>query len=225
MNPEAATLRLALFPRSSFLTDVLLVLAGTGFVALAAQVKISLSFTPVPITGQTFAVVLVGASLGALLGLASLGLYLFVGALGAPIYAEGQGGWDVLTGPTGGYIVGFCCAAALVGWMAQQRWDRRFNSAVAAMLTGNVVIYLFGLPWLGPRGDAGSGSLSVRRRRSSQALPRGRAPSQRLEARPAAARLAGVSRPLRRVPGTLVRQREEGAKWPASRNRSTSRCP
>ena len=148
MNPEAATLRLAVFPRSGLLTDVLLVLAGTGFVALAAQVKISLSFTPVPITGQTFAVVLVGASFGALLGLASLGLYLFVGALGAPIYAEGQGGWEVLTGPTGGYIVGFCCAAALVGWMAQQRWDRRFSSAVAAMLTGNVVIYLFGLPWL-----------------------------------------------------------------------------
>ena len=148
MNPHAATLRLAVFPRSSLLTDILLVLAGTGFVALAAQVKISLSFTPVPITGQTFAVLLVGASLGALLGLASLGLYLFVGALGAPIYAEGQGGWDVLTGPTGGYIVGFCCAAALVGWMAQRRWDRRFSSAVAAMLTGNVVIYLFGLPWL-----------------------------------------------------------------------------
>ena len=148
MNPHAATLRLAVFPRSSMLTDVLLVLAGTGFVALAAQVKISLSFTPVPITGQTFAVLLVGASLGALLGIASLGLYLFVGALGAPIYAEGQGGWDILTGPTGGYIVGFCCAAALVGWMAQRRWDRRFSSAVAAMLTGNVVIYAFGLPWL-----------------------------------------------------------------------------
>ena len=148
MNQHAATLRLAVFPKSSLITNVLLVLAGTGFVALAAQVKISLSFTPVPITGQTFAVVLVGASLGALLGLASLGLYLFVGALGAPIYSEGQGGWDVLTGPTGGYIVGFCCAAALVGWMAQQRWDRRFSSAVAAMLTGNVVIYLFGLPWL-----------------------------------------------------------------------------
>lgn len=148
MNPHAATLRLAVFPRSGLVTDVLLVLAGTGFVALAAQVKISLGFTPVPITGQTFAVLLVGASLGALLGLASLGLYLFVGALGAPIYAEGQGGWDVLTGPTGGYIVGFCCAAALVGWMAQRRWDRRFSSAVAAMLTGNVVIYLFGLPWL-----------------------------------------------------------------------------
>jgi biotin transport system substrate-specific component len=148
MNPHAATLRLALFPRSGLLTDVLLVLAGTGFVALAAQVSFELPFTPVPITGQTFAVVLVGASLGALLGLASLGLYLFVGALGAPVYAEGEGGWAVLTGPTGGYIVGFCCAAALVGWMAQRRWDRRFNSSVAAMLTGNVVIYLFGLPWL-----------------------------------------------------------------------------
>ncbi|HWM13022.1 MAG TPA: hypothetical protein VNO56_00920, partial [Gaiellaceae bacterium] len=68
MNPHAATLRLALFPRSSLLTDVLLVLAGTGFVALAAQVTIELPFTPVPISGQTFAVVLVGASLGALLG-------------------------------------------------------------------------------------------------------------------------------------------------------------
>jgi biotin transport system substrate-specific component len=148
MNPHAATLRLAVFPRSTLVTDVLLVLAGTGFVALAAQVSFELPFTPVPISGQTFAVVLVGASLGALLGLASLGLYLFVGALGAPVYAEGEGGWAILTGPTGGYIVGFCCAAALVGWMAQRRWDRRFNSSVTAMLSGNVVIYLFGLPWL-----------------------------------------------------------------------------
>ena len=155
MRPEAATLRLAFFPQSSLLTDVLLVLAGTGFVALAAQVKIDLSFTPVPITGQTFAVVLVGASLGALLGLASLGLYLFVGALGAPIYADGQHGWDVLTGPTGGYIVGFVFAACLTGYLAQQRWDRRFSSAVAAMLTGNVVIYLVGLPWLAAKLDTG----------------------------------------------------------------------
>jgi biotin transport system substrate-specific component len=155
MRPEAATLRLAFFQRSSLLTDVLLVLAGTGFVALAAQVKINLSFTPVPITGQTFAVVLVGASLGALLGLASLGLYLFVGALGAPVYADGQHGWDVLTGPTGGYIVGFVFAACLTGFLAQKRWDRRFSSAVAAMLTGNVVIYLFGLPWLAAKIDTG----------------------------------------------------------------------
>jgi biotin transport system substrate-specific component len=155
MRPDAATLRLAFFPRSGLVTDALLVLGGAGFVALAAQVKIDLRFTPVPITGQTFAVVLVGASLGALLGLASLGLYLFVGALGAPVYADGQHGWDVLTGPTGGYIIGFVFAAFLTGWLAQRRWDRRFNTAVAAMLTGNVVIYLFGLPWLAEKIDAG----------------------------------------------------------------------
>src|SRR4029078_5997739 len=103
MRPEAATLRLAVFPRSSLLTNVLLVLGGAGFVALAAQVSISLPFTPVPITGQTFAVGLVGASLGALLAVASLGVYIFVGALGAPVYADQAHGWDVLTGPTGGH--------------------------------------------------------------------------------------------------------------------------
>ena len=155
MRPDAATLRLAVFPRPGVLTDVLLVVGGAAFVALAAQVSFDLPFTPVPITGQTFAVVLVGASLGALLALASLGLYLFVGALGAPIYADGNGGWDVLTGPTGGYIVGFVLAALLIGLLAQRRWDRRFSSAVAAMLTGNVVIYLVGLPWLAEKIDAG----------------------------------------------------------------------
>jgi biotin transport system substrate-specific component len=155
MRPDAATLRLAVFPRPRALTDALLVLGGAGFVALAAQVSIDLPFTPVPITAQTFAVLLVGASLGALLGLASLGLYIFVGALGAPIYADGRHGWDVLTGPTGGYIIGFALAAFLVGALAQRRWDRRFSSAVAAMLTGNVVIYLVGLPWLAEKIDAG----------------------------------------------------------------------
>jgi biotin transport system substrate-specific component len=155
MTPEAATLPLAFVPRSGLLTDVLLVLGGAGFVALAAQVSVKLPFTPVPITGQTFAVVLVGASLGALLGLASLGVYLFVGALGAPVYADGNHGWSILTGPTGGYIVGFVLAAAVTGFLAQQRWDRRFSSAVAAMLTGNVLIYLVGLPWLSAKLDTG----------------------------------------------------------------------
>src|ERR671923_2148727 len=141
MRPEAATLRLAFFPRSTLLTDVLLVLAGAAFVALAAQVSFDIPGTPVPITGQTFAVLLVGATLGAVLALASIGLYVFVGALGAPIYADGHHGWDVLTGPTGGYIVGFVLAVALTGWLPPRRWDRRFGSAVAAMLTGNVVIF------------------------------------------------------------------------------------
>ncbi|HSK16575.1 MAG TPA: biotin transporter BioY [Gaiellaceae bacterium] len=148
MNPQAATLRLAVFPRSGVLTDVLLVAAGAGLVAAAAQFEIMLGFTPVPISGQTFAVLLVGASLGPVLGASSLLLYLFVGLAGAPVYSGGDGGWEIVKGATGGYLVGFVVAAALVGWLSQRRWDRRFNSSVAAMLCSSVVIYLFGLPWL-----------------------------------------------------------------------------
>ncbi len=148
MNPQAATLRLAVFPRSGLLVDVLLVVAGAGLVALAAQIEIPLGFTPVPISGQTFAVLLVGASLGPLLGASSLLLYYCVGLVGAPVYSGGDSGWEIVKGATGGYLVGFIVAAALTGWLAQRRWDRRFNSAVAAMLSGSVVIYLFGLPWL-----------------------------------------------------------------------------
>ena len=148
MRPEAATLRLAVFPRSGLLTDVVLVVAGAALVALAAQWQIKLWFTPVPITGQTFAVLLVGASLGWLRGGASLLLYFLVGLAGAPIYAGGEGGWEWVEGATGGYLVGFIFAAALTGWLAQRRWDRHFSSAVAAMLTASVVIYACGLPWL-----------------------------------------------------------------------------
>ncbi len=148
MNAQAATLRQAVVPRSDLLTDTLLVLAGTGLVAGAAQISIKLPFTPVPITGQTFAVVLVGASLGAIRGTASLMLYLWLGVAGAPIYAHHAHGWSVITGATGGYIVGFVLASAVTGYLAERRWDRQISSAIAAMLTGNVIIYLVGLPWL-----------------------------------------------------------------------------
>jgi len=148
VNAQAATLRQAVVPRSDLLTDTLLVLAGTGLVAGAAQISIKLPFTPVPITGQTFAVVLVGASLGAIRGTASLMLYLWLGVAGAPIYAHHAHGWSVITGATGGYIVGFVLASAVTGYLAERRWDRQISSAIAAMLTGNVIIYLVGLPWL-----------------------------------------------------------------------------
>ena len=148
MNAQAATLRQAVVPRTDLLTDVVLVLAGTGLVAAAAQVSIKLPFTPVPITGQTFAVVFVGASLGAVRGTASLMLYLWLGVLGAPIYAHHDHGWSVITGASGGYIVGFVLAAAVTGWLAEQNWDKTLPSAIAAMPTGNVIIYLVGLPWL-----------------------------------------------------------------------------
>ena len=148
MRPDAATLRLAVFPHSRLLTNVLLVLGGAGFVALCAQIEIHLGFTPVPITLQTFAVLLVGAGLGALMGTASLALYLLVGMMGAPVYAGGEGGWEWVKGATGGYLVGFVVAAGVVGLLAEKRLDRRVSTAVTALLTGNVIVYLFGLAWL-----------------------------------------------------------------------------
>jgi len=148
VRADAATLRVAVFPRPSLLADAVLVVAGAGLVALAAQISVKLPFTPVPITGQTFAVCLVGASLGSIRGVASLTLYFLVGILGAPVYAHHDHGWDVITSASGGYIVGFVVAAGITGALAERRWDRRFSSAVGAMLTGNVVIYLVGLPWL-----------------------------------------------------------------------------
>jgi biotin transport system substrate-specific component len=155
VRADAATLRLALFPRTGLLAEGFLVVAGAALVALAAQIELHLPFTPVPVTGQTFAVLLVGASLGAVRALATLSLYLAAGIAGVPVYAGGQGGWEWLQGATGGYLVGFVLAAALTGWLAERRWDRRFPSAVAALLTGNVVIYLFGLPWLALALDTG----------------------------------------------------------------------
>ena len=148
MRPDAATLRLAVLPRSGLFADAALVTAGAAFVALAAQLEIHLGFTPVPITGQTFAVLLVGASLGSLRGTTSLGLYFLAGLVGAPVYSGGEEGWEIVSGVTGGYLVGFIVAAAVTGWLAEARWDRRFSSSLGAMLIGSVIIYGFGLPWL-----------------------------------------------------------------------------
>lgn len=148
MRPDALTLRLAVLPRAGLAADAALVVAGATLVALAAQLVVPLPFTPVPITGQTFAVLLVGASLGSVRGSSSLLLYLLAGIAGAPAYHNQGSGFEHLAGPTGGYLVGFVVAAWLTGFLAERHWDRRFASAVAAMLSGNVVIYLIGLPWL-----------------------------------------------------------------------------
>ena len=147
VNTQAPTLRLAVLPRGGLLTDALLVCAGAGLIAASAQISINLPFTPVPITGQTFSVLLVGASLGLARGGASALLYVLLGLV-FPVYAGHGEGWDVITSASGGYLVSYPFVAALTGFLAEKRWDRKFSSSVGAMLTGNVVIYLFGLPWL-----------------------------------------------------------------------------
>jgi biotin transport system substrate-specific component len=148
MRSHAATLRLAALPEAGLLTDLVLIVAGAGLLAGSAQVAIRLPFTPIPITGQTFAVLLLGASLGTFRGGASASLYVLLGIAGAPVYAHSAHGWATITGASGGYLISYPFASALTGWLAERRWDRRFSSAIGAMLTGNVLIYLFGLPWL-----------------------------------------------------------------------------
>ena len=109
--------------------DLLLVTAVTLFVAALSQVRIPLPFTPVPLTGQTFAVLLVGAALGAKRGLGALSLYLVLGAFGLPFFAGGASGLAYMTGPTLGYLVGFAAAAALTGFLAERGLDRRIPTA------------------------------------------------------------------------------------------------
>jgi biotin transport system substrate-specific component len=116
--------------------------------ALMAQIRIPLGFTPVPITGQTFAVLLSGAALGSTLGPMSQALYWGMGAIGWPFYAGAQGGWEVATGATAGYLVGFVLAAWVVGRLAERQQDRDLWTAIPAFLLGSVVIHLFGVPWL-----------------------------------------------------------------------------
>ena len=134
-------------PRSTAWT-LTLVVGFALLTAAAAQLRIHLPFTPVPITGQTFAVLLAGASLGGVAGGASQLLYVALGAIGLPFYADGASGWDVVTGATGGYLVGFIVAAYVIGLLAERRQDRSISSAVPAFVTGSVIIYLFGVPWL-----------------------------------------------------------------------------
>ncbi len=127
-------------------SDIVLVLGGTALVAALAQVAIPL--WPVPVTGQTLAVLIVGASLGAARGAASLGLYALLGGLGLPIFSDTESGWSVIAGPTGGYIIGFILAAAIVGWAAEQQWDRGWLKAAITFVGGSLVVFAVGLPWL-----------------------------------------------------------------------------
>lgn len=140
LRPSAK--RLALF------YDFALVLGGSLFIALSAQIAIPLPFSPVPITGQTLAVLLSGALLGSRRGGLCLLAYLAEGLTGLPVFAGGTAGLSHLLGPTGGYLVGFVVAAYITGLLAERGWDRRIITTFLAMLLGNIVIYAFGLPWL-----------------------------------------------------------------------------
>ena len=136
--------------QSALLTDLALIALGSAVMSGLAQLSFTLPFTPVPITGQTLGVLLVGASLGAWRGGAAMLLYLGEGAAGLPVFAGGAAGvhWLTPAAPTGGYLWGFVVAAVVIGFLAQLGWDRRLGSAIGAMLVGEVIIFSFGVPWL-----------------------------------------------------------------------------
>lgn len=142
------TLSDATLPRSIAGRELLLIAGASLLTAAAAQVAIPLPWTPVPITGQTFAVLLTGAVLGGRRAFLAQLLYLLEGACGLPVFAGGAAGAHVFVAPTAGYLVSFPFAAALVGLLAERRWDRSFLGMFSAMLLGSAVIFAFGLAWL-----------------------------------------------------------------------------
>jgi biotin transport system substrate-specific component len=146
MNALAPTLSTRHLPTvKPIVRDVLLVVFGSLFVAVLAQITIPLPFTPVLITGQTFAVLLLGAALGSKRGAASLGLYTLEGALGLPFFAAGKSG---IGGATTGYLIGFIIAAYVIGLLAERGMDRKFRTSLIPFLIGTVIIYLVGATWL-----------------------------------------------------------------------------
>lgn len=143
---QVLTERLLPRSRSSWLAETTLILLSALFIAALAQVRIPLQ--PVPVTGQTFAVLLVGMALGSRRGALAVLAYLGMGAAGLPFFTGAQSGLAYMAGPTGGYLVGFVAAAWLVGWLAERGWDRTLLKTLAAMTLGNIVIYVFGVAWL-----------------------------------------------------------------------------
>ncbi|MDQ2691974.1 MAG: biotin transporter BioY, partial [Chloroflexota bacterium] len=130
MTTLAPTIYTRTFPRTAdWLRDLILISFGAIFMAVLAQLKIALPFTPVPLTGQTFAVLLVGATLGAKRGTASILLYIALGALGLPVFAGGASGLAYLSGATLGYLVGFVIAAYVIGRLAERGLDRDLRTS------------------------------------------------------------------------------------------------
>jgi biotin transport system substrate-specific component len=137
-----------LAPVTPGIRDLALVVGGAALTALAAQIAFTVPWTPVPYTLQTGSVLLVGTALGSARGTLSMLLYVLVGAAGLPVFAQASGGANHLIGPTGGYLVGFIVAAAVVGRLAEKGWDRRFGTAAGLMTIGTLVVYAIGVPVL-----------------------------------------------------------------------------
>ncbi len=159
--------------------DGLLIVIGSVMMALLAQISIQLPFTPVPITGQTLGVYLIGALYGPRLGALTMLAYLGQGLLGMPVFAMGRSAWSpssipglpVIIGPTAGYLFAFPLAAFVVGLLANRGWDRRVRTAIPAMLVGELIILALGFTWLAAATTLLSGSVNLAVLFSAAVLP------------------------------------------------------
>jgi biotin transport system substrate-specific component len=143
--PSAVSGRLV---RGRVAYDALFVLAGSALIAIAAQIAITVPFSPVPLTMQPLAVLLVGVVLGAKRGAAAAVLYLLEGASGLPVFSQGRGGAMWLAGPTAGYLLSYPFAAFIAGWFSERGWGSSTGRAISGMLAALAVIYIGGFSWL-----------------------------------------------------------------------------
>jgi len=149
MSISTGSMRATVFPRSTALTHATFIVGGTLFIAALAQIAIPVPGSPVPVTGQTLAVYLIGTTYGARLGFATFATYLLAGIAGAPIFAPAATqGIARLTGATGGYLIGMLIAVLVLGALADRKADQKFKTSFPALIFGSVIVFAFGLIWL-----------------------------------------------------------------------------
>jgi biotin transport system substrate-specific component len=148
MSLSATSLRSSLIPRSTALSHAVLVVSGVLGLAALAQIAIPVPGSPVPVTGQTLGVLILGTAYGSTLGFTTFAVYILAGIAGAPVFADGEHGLDRIVGATGGYLVGMLVATFVLGQLARFRLDQKFLTALPSMLVGTIITFSFGLIWL-----------------------------------------------------------------------------
>ena len=148
MSLSATSLRSSLIPRSTALSNAVLVVSGVLGLAALAQIAIPVPGSPVPVTGQTLGVLILGTTYGSTLGVTTFAMYILAGIAGAPVFANSGHGLDRIVGATGGYLIGMLVATFVLGQLARFRLDQKFSTALPSMLIGTVITFSFGLIWL-----------------------------------------------------------------------------
>jgi biotin transport system substrate-specific component len=145
---QVSTLKSAFITRSTVASQISLILTGTVFLAVMAQIAFPIPGSPVPFTGQTLGVLLLGTAYGAGLGASTVAFYLLMGMAGAPIFSSGTSGIERIVGPTGSYLVGMFISSLVLGALAGRKWDQKIKTVIPTMIIGNLIIFAIGLLWL-----------------------------------------------------------------------------